>query len=514
MQRNTEVDVLVIGAGPVGMTAAAVLAEYGVRLRIVDRRPGPDSGTRCTNLWPATLDAMAFMGLDVGELLERSQPMRHKVFHLGEDSFSSDLTEYGAVSPVPLTQSQDVVDAMLTARLERFGVAIEYGVEACRVDPDDDGVTVVLRPAGPASDAPAERVRAGWLVAAQGMGTGAEELLGVRRTVRSFPGVRILHADARLENRDGIGPDEEHIYLAASRSAGLVPLPGGLHRLFLMEPDPAGGERPGAREIVSAVARVSGLPLTAVEPACPWWARPESRIAETFRLGRVLLAGGSATALPLTVHGMNNGMQDAFNLAWKLGMVVRGLGDEVLLDSYTVERRRVARKLVEVTERVLGMGTSEDSQATHGPGSGRAGWTCAPSRRSPTGRARCRRTRDVPAGPRRATRCRACSTSPPGPVRAAPSGRCWSPVTPPARRRCRWRNCGPWPTSTPRCACGSPNPGRRFTWCGRTVTSRSVARSTIRPRWPDMPRAFCADQQIRLPAGPRPGFPALRRHAQ
>ncbi|MBA9005541.1 FAD-dependent monooxygenase [Thermomonospora cellulosilytica] len=367
MQRNTEVDVLVIGAGPVGMTAAAVLAEYGVRLRIVDRRPGPDSGTRCTNLWPATLDAMAFMGLDVGELLERSQPMRHKVFHLGEDSFSSDLTEYGAVSPVPLTQSQDVVDAMLTARLERFGVAIEYGVEACRVDPDDDGVTVVLRPAGPASDAPAERVRAGWLVAAQGMGTGAEELLGVRRTVRSFPGVRILHADARLENRDGIGPDEEHIYLAASRSAGLVPLPGGLHRLFLMEPDPAGGERPGAREIVSAVARVSGLPLTAVEPACPWWARPESRIAETFRLGRVLLAGGSATALPLTVHGMNNGMQDAFNLAWKLGMVVRGLGDEVLLDSYTVERRRVARKLVEVTERVLGMGTSEDSQATHGP---------------------------------------------------------------------------------------------------------------------------------------------------
>lgn len=367
MQRNTEVDVLVVGAGPVGMTAAAVLAEYGVRLRIVDRRPEPHSGTRCTNLWPATLDAMAFMGLDVGELLERSQPMRRKVFHLGEESFSSDLAECGAVSPVPLTQSQDVVDAMLEARLERSAVRVERGLEACRVEQDEDGVTVTLRPTRPDGEAPVERVRAGWLVAAQGLGADAEGLLDVRRTVRGFPGVRILHADARLESRAGIGPDEEHIYLAASRSAGLVPLPGGLHRLFLMEPDPADGTRPGAREIVSAVARLSGLPLTPVEPACPWRVRPESRIAETFRVGRVLLAGGSAVTLPLTVHGMNNGMQDAFNLAWKLGMVVRGLGYEVLLDSYTVERRRAARRLVEVTERVLGMGTSEDSQATHGP---------------------------------------------------------------------------------------------------------------------------------------------------
>ncbi|WP_433336488.1 FAD-dependent monooxygenase [Spirillospora sp. CA-294931] len=364
MRGTAETDVLIIGAGPVGMTAAAVLAEYGVRCRIVDRRPGPATGTRCTNLWPATLDAMAFMGLDVGALVEGSQPMRHKVFHLGESSFSSDLTEYGAVSPVPLIQSQDVVDGMLRDRLAGLGVKPEYGIEATRVRADADGVTVDLVPAG--DSGAVEHVRAGWLVAALGADGGTEELLGVRRVVREFPGVRVLHADARLRDREGIGPDEEHIHLVAARSAGFVPMPDGSHRLFMVAPHD-GGPPPSAAEVVAAVAEVSGRDLVPETPGCPWQVLPVSRIAETFRMGRVLLVGGSATALPLTVHGMNNGMQDAVNLAWKLGMVVRGTGDERLLDSYTVERRRIARGLLEVTEKVLALGTREDSEATHAP---------------------------------------------------------------------------------------------------------------------------------------------------
>ncbi|WP_283133368.1 FAD-dependent monooxygenase [Rhizohabitans arisaemae] len=357
--RGMDVDVIVAGAGPVGLTAAVTLAGYGVRCRIVDGRPGPQPGTRCCNLWPATLSALSLAGVPVGELAVRAQPMRAKVFHLGRDAFRHELNEPDHPWPTPLICPQEVTERVLTRQLERLGVRVEWGVRVTRVEQDDDAVTAVL--------SGKDTAEAAWFVAATGDAGTVPGLPGQPPATR-YPGVGIAQLDARVFPAGRFPHDEEHVFLVESGTAGFVPLPGGRHRMFLMTGDLLDGDaEPGVARVVSALRDATGLDIRPEAEPCLWTARPRSRVAGSFRSGRFLLAGGAATLLPMTVQGMNSGVQDAFNLGWKLAHVVRGSAPPFLLDSYDAERRRVALELAERTGRVLEYGTSADPEATHRP---------------------------------------------------------------------------------------------------------------------------------------------------
>jgi 2-polyprenyl-6-methoxyphenol hydroxylase-like FAD-dependent oxidoreductase len=336
-------DVLVAGAGPVGLTLAYAVARQGVACQVVDQAAHRPSGTRCPVLWPATLADLALVGLPVAKLAAGSVPLTRKVFHLDGDSFGHPLAEPASPWPAPLSVGQDRVERLLRDALGELGVPVSYGVRVCSVADRGDAVEVAL--AGPDGPYP---VLARYLVLALGDTAEAAALAGVARREKRFAGYRTIQADARLVPGRLPG-DEEHIFLADRRHVGFVPLPGGRHRVFVTVPT--------SQESAAAavVPEVSGVPVDWLEPL--WAVQPRSALAAVFHSGRYFLAGESAKTTPQPVHGLNSGIQDAVNLAWKLAEVVRGTAAEALLASYDQERRVVAEALLAKTERVFSYGT-------------------------------------------------------------------------------------------------------------------------------------------------------------
>jgi 2-polyprenyl-6-methoxyphenol hydroxylase-like FAD-dependent oxidoreductase len=337
-------DVLIAGAGPVGLTLAYALARQGVACRVVDRARHRPTGTRCPVLWPATLTDLAVTGLAVSELAAGSVPLARKVFHLDGDAFGHGLAEPACPWPTPISAGQDRVERLLRRELRGLGVPVGHGVRVCAVDQRDEGVAVML-------DGPDGRhqMAARYLVLALGDTAEAATLAGVARPERPFAGYRTLQADARVANGH-LPRDEEHIFLSGQRHVGFVPLPGGRHRVFVTLP---ADQVPDAADVV---AQVSGVPVDWLEP--PWTVEPRSGLAGTFHTGRCFLVGESAKSTPQPVHGLNSGIQDAVNLAWKLGAVLNGTAAPELLATYDSERRPVAEALVERTERIFAYGTS------------------------------------------------------------------------------------------------------------------------------------------------------------
>jgi 2-polyprenyl-6-methoxyphenol hydroxylase-like FAD-dependent oxidoreductase len=336
------VDVLIAGAGPVGLAVAHGLARDGVDCRLVDQRPAGAAGSRCPVLWPATLHALTMLGLPVAELAGASVPVARKVFHLAGDSFGHGLDDPAGPWPLPLSAGQEALERLLRDALNQFGVTVEYGVRVVTAAEVDDGVLVdVVGASG------RDRLCARYLVLALGDSRDAYALAGVGGVARGFSPARALAADGVLTGA-GLPDDEEHIFLTDAGHVGFLPLPGGRHRVSLTLPRDDGRSATAA---LDHVRRHSGVSVRWAES--PWHREPRSSLATAFHNGRRFLVGESAKTAPQWAHGLNGGIQDAANLAWKLAAAARGDAGHGLLDSYTVERHAVARTLLAGTERVL-----------------------------------------------------------------------------------------------------------------------------------------------------------------
>jgi 6-methylpretetramide 4-monooxygenase / 4-hydroxy-6-methylpretetramide 12a-monooxygenase len=339
-------DVLIAGAGPVGLTLAGAMAREGVACRVVDQARERPTGTRCPVLWPATLTDLTLAGLGVAELVAGSVPVVRKVFHLRGDSFGHGLAEPASPWPTPVCVGQDRLERALRDSVRGLGVPIGSGVRVAHVEQRPDAVAVTLDESGRRNV-----VLARYVVLALGDTPDAATLAGVARPEHRYAGYRTLQADGRIE-RGRLPEDEEHIFLAGQSHVGFVPLPGDRHRVFATLP--AG--RVGAARTV--VTRISGVEVEWLEPL--WTVQPRSAIADTFRAGRCFLVGESAKSTPQPVHGLNSGIQDAANLAWKLAAVINGRAPATLLDSYDRERRPTAQALLAKTARIFSYGTSSD----------------------------------------------------------------------------------------------------------------------------------------------------------
>jgi 2-polyprenyl-6-methoxyphenol hydroxylase-like FAD-dependent oxidoreductase len=349
-----DVDVLVVGAGPAGLTCAIELARRGVGCRVLDRLPAPLPGTRCPVLWQRTLEVMDWMGVAVDELLALGVPLHRKVFHIGNEtaevSTRSTVDSRGFL--FPLLAGQNVTEALLTRRLGELGVTVERGSTVITTSQDERGVNVVAR-----DDAGRRHMlRASWLVLATGL-----DVHGVPAPpggpVRRFTGLRYACADLELEHPP-FAAQEEHIYRDGGGHAGLVPLPDGGYRVSLSYrvdgPDDAVLDADGLQ---AEAARITGLPITGCAPESLWTVEPQSWLAASFRNGRFLFLGDATKRFAIPVYGFNTAVADAFNLAWKLATVVHGEGTTEWLDSFSTERRDVASVLVPRTASVLGFGS-------------------------------------------------------------------------------------------------------------------------------------------------------------
>lgn len=344
MQASTpqaSVEVLICGAGAAGLTLAIDLARRGVAIRLIDKLPAPFAGSRGKGIQPRTLEVFEDLGV-VDRLAALGGPYPTQRLHAA-DGTHLDTQEIVTSPPTaqepyrtPLMIPQFRTEAVLRERLAELGGAPEYGRELTGFDQDADGVTATV--AGPDG---VETIRCRWLVGGDGGRSFVRRALDI-----GFPGktlgVRAVVADIEL---DGLSRDAWHRAGEGDmdRQIGFCPLP---HTdLFqLQAPIPLEGEfdlsAAGLQAFVDSRWPSGGLTVGKVAWASAYGMN--ARLADRYRVGRVLLIGDAAHIHPPTGgQGLNTSVQDAYNLGWKLAAVLAGAPD-ALIDTYEEERRPIA----------------------------------------------------------------------------------------------------------------------------------------------------------------------------
>ncbi|MFC4033911.1 FAD-dependent monooxygenase [Streptomyces polygonati] len=343
--------IIVAGAGPVGLTVAGELARRGVPVRIFDRLAAPTGQSRAVLVHARSLELMERGGV-VGEVL--ASGVRTDAMELRADGETVARIELGLVdSPYPysVTIAQTETERILTEALAGHGVAVERERTVTALEQDGGGVRVTVRHA----DGREEVVAGAWLVGADGGHSDVRRLVG-SALAGSFKGERFLMGDVDAEH--GFDPHTMYTFFSAHDGPLLVfPMKDGRMRLIAQIPTTADG--PATQEWLQRVADERSDSRIAIQHS-RWLTTFDIHHAQVprYRIGRVFLAGDAAHVhSPAGGQGMNTGMQDAFNLGWKLALAEAGQANAALLDSYHAERHPVGAKVIEFTTALTNVGT-------------------------------------------------------------------------------------------------------------------------------------------------------------
>ncbi|HEY1067613.1 MAG TPA: FAD-dependent monooxygenase, partial [Pirellulales bacterium] len=352
---RSSVDVLIVGAGPVGLTAAAALAQQGLTCRIIDKAPEPSDKSKALVLWSRSLELFDNLGLAETFVNAGLKARGASIYDNGKRLVH--LAIHGVESPFgyPLMIPQNVTERLLTEHLAGWGIAIERRVEL--VSFTDDGNEVVCRLRHANGDE--ETVVAPWLIGCDGAHSTVRKTLGVPFTGRAEPNDWML-ADVHVA-----GPlplDEISIFWHEKGIVVFFPIDGRRFRMIADLGATVGSAPPAAPTLAEAQAKADERGPGDLVLSDPIWLagfRINERKVADYRRGRVLLAGDAAHIhSPAGGQGMNTGMQDAFNLAWKLALAQRGAGQVApLLDSYSQERSAVGDQVLRGAGRLTTVAT-------------------------------------------------------------------------------------------------------------------------------------------------------------
>jgi len=344
------VDVLIVGAGPTGLALGVDLARRGVDALVVERGEGLSPGSRGKGIQPRTmevfddlgvLDAVLAAGGDypVGTVWQNGERVAEQ--NMFDPAETNEDSPYGAPWMVPQWRTQEI----LRARLDELGGRVSFGREVTGLTQDADGVTV-----GFASGA---SVRARYAVAADGGRSVIRRALGIGMTGETVDPHPILVADTRIT---GLDRDNWHIFPPRGDEGFLAICPLAGTEDFqvvaqLLDDSAPDLSLDGVRKIVAARSHISPEDVTEVRWASDF--RPRAALADRFQQGRVFLAGDAAHVhSPAGGQGLNTSVQDAYNLGWKLGAVLRGAAPASLLDTYEEERRPNAAEMLGLSTKV------------------------------------------------------------------------------------------------------------------------------------------------------------------
>jgi 2-polyprenyl-6-methoxyphenol hydroxylase-like FAD-dependent oxidoreductase len=360
--KDRHVAVLIVGAGPTGLTLACDLARRKVSFRIIDKAPEYFAGSRGKGLQPRSLEVLDDLGV-VNQVLANGR------FHLPFRGYDGaivlgdhDMHEGRVPTPdmpyaSPLIIPQWRVEEILRNRLAEYGACVELATELTGFEQNGEGVNATL-----VHSARTEQVFSRYLVGADGGHSFVRKELGVGFEGETWKTERMLIADVRVD-----GLDREHWHSWPKHEAGwlaLCPLPSTDSFQFQAQipaDEPADPTLERLQQIVNERTGRSDIRLH----DATWLSlyRPNVRMVDRYRVDRVFLAGDAAHVhSPAGGQGMNTGIQDAYNLGWKLGQVLAGARDP-LLDTYEEERLPVAASILGITtklhRRVLSGNTSE-----------------------------------------------------------------------------------------------------------------------------------------------------------
>ncbi|HEY1969780.1 MAG TPA: FAD-dependent oxidoreductase [Pseudonocardia sp.] len=343
------IDVLINGAGPAGASLGIDLARRGLDIRIIDKAPHAFDGSRAKGLQPRTLEVLH--DLDVLDLIIAGGSVYPPLgIHLGPVTIPWRMMGKGepdVAVPYPDTWliPQHRTDRALHARLDGLGHRVEFGTELREFRQGEEAVTAKV-----AAAPGIEEITARYLVGADGGSSTVRKRLGIEFAGSTDEQDRMLLVDAVVT---GLSRDRWHIWpRPGGRFVGACPLPhSDLFQVMIrLAPDerPPSDEEQINRRIQADVhdrrITLHGIRWTSVF-------RPNIRLAESYRLGRVLLAGDAAHVhTPAGAQGLNTGIQDGYNLGWKLAQVLAG-ADDRLLDSYQDERLPVAAGVLGLSTR-------------------------------------------------------------------------------------------------------------------------------------------------------------------
>ena len=348
----TNPSVLVLGAGPVGLTLAVECRRHGIPFRIIDKAPLPSAHSKALAVWSATLEHLAAAGL-AEKFLEASRPVRKMVMQeLGRTIAEIPVTEgLESLYPAPVILPQSSTERLLLAHLHEQGVEVERNVECVDLKPDAEAVTCGLRRA----DGAAETLRVGWVAGCDGARSIVRHTLPVE-----FAGVTesiaFILADAKVN--DGLSEDSIVLSAGPQGTVLIFPVTPGLWRFFAIREGMENRSEPTLEEIQGHVDAAGLAHVRLSDPEWLSYFAVNERVASRSRVGRMFLLGdASHIHSPAGGQGMNTGMQDAFNLGWKLKLLANGQGDaEAIAESYFAERHPVAQKVVRETSRLLHFG--------------------------------------------------------------------------------------------------------------------------------------------------------------
>jgi 2-polyprenyl-6-methoxyphenol hydroxylase-like FAD-dependent oxidoreductase len=337
----TDTDVLIVGAGPVGLFLANECARRGLRWRLVETRSSQSEHSKALAIFPRTLEILDMAGV-VDPFLEKANRVtsvavmtrEHTLAHM---PFTPADTPYPFVAMVP----QNITEALLAKQLQDKGGVIEYQTTFVSATQHDDNVQVTLDAKGQALN-----LNATYVVGCDGAHSAVRHLLNLPFAGAADDDSFIL---ADVESNETLPADQLQLCPSDLGPVAIFPM-NATRRRIVASITHMEGDEPSLEVVQKILAERAPKGFEARALHWSTYFHIHHRQVAQLRVGRIFIAGDAAHIhSPFGGQGMNTGLHDVWNLVWKLGLVLHNHGNEQLLDSYTAERRPVIKQVIETT---------------------------------------------------------------------------------------------------------------------------------------------------------------------